>query len=404
MLLELTTADLLVIAGRVHVLGVGPVLLRGLIDLRELNFARRLNVVTLNHVLLVAVDEQASASAGLKPALLLFKVDAPEPIQVQGLAVRSFQGLLVLNFCVGRGVVLCEVGCLIVGKLGCLTLSVKLGLARDEVTIGRAPVRVLVVVVVVIIELWPVQALVEFLDCALARTVWVEAKAILVAHIHLFGRLECSPSIGQHVGAVLVNRRRCEVALRVGMRRVPATVHHDHGQVVLLLRVVGLHQHLLALCALGVVVLWTIALSAILRHFLLLHITLRLLHRRIYLGGRRVGRQATPLLLSRRLLARTDCLQAGGLQVADLLGVERVRMSFLARVKGRLLVFTEFGGALGLLFAILGERQRLGVLADEGEPERGLAAGRLCSGLAVRRGLGLGGWRLRRWVSRGFAF
>lgn len=106
------TADLLIVAGtRVHVRLKGhDFLLWLLIHFYELNFARRLDVVTLDHIFFVAVDEQASLGAGLEPALLLFEVIASEPIQWG----CSRHGLLVFNFCVGGSLVLREVGCLIV--------------------------------------------------------------------------------------------------------------------------------------------------------------------------------------------------------------------------------------------------------------------------------------------------
>ena len=112
-LLDLTcTADLLIVAGtRVHVRLKGhDILLRPLVHLNQLNFARRLNVVTLDHIFFVAVDEQTSLGAGLKPTLLLFEIITSEPIQWG----CPLHGLLVFNFCVGGSLVLREVGCLIV--------------------------------------------------------------------------------------------------------------------------------------------------------------------------------------------------------------------------------------------------------------------------------------------------
>lgn len=86
---------------------------------------------------------------------------------------------------------------------------------------------------------------------------------------------------------------------------------------------------------------------------------------------------------------------------ADLLGLRM--LSVVVRVKGsRMLVFTEFGGALGLPFAVLSKRQRLGVLADQGELKRCLTSGRLC--LRRGAGLGLGGLWARQLLGRELGF
>ena len=267
-------------------------------------------------------------------------------------------------------------------------------MVRDEVPVRRALVRV----PMTIIKFWSVQALVDFLDCALSRTILIKTEAILVSDIHFFGCLERNSSIC-HEGALLVNRS-CKFVLRVEVLRVPTAVHYDHGQMVVLrLRVVCLHDHLLALDALWEIVLGKIALRAILRHFLLLSTTILLHHCRIYLLHQRVRHHVAPLLLNWRLLPHTSCVLVGGKVVADLLGVRM--LSVVVRVKGRrMLVFTEVCGALGLPFAVLSKRQRLGVLADQGELERCLTAGRL----SLRRGASLGGLLVRQLLGRELGF
>lgn len=267
-------------------------------------------------------------------------------------------------------------------------------MVRDEVPVRRALVRV----PMTIIKFWSVQALVDFLDRALSRTILIETEAILVSDIHFFGCLERNSSIC-HEGALLVNRS-CKFVLRVEVLRVPTAVHYDHGQMVVLrLRVVCLHDHLLALDALWEIVLGKIALRAILRHFLLLSTTILLHHCRIYLLHQRVRHHVAPLLLNWRLLPHTSCVLVEGKMVADLLGMRM--LSVVVRVKGRrMLVFTEVCGALGLPFAVLSKRQRLGVLADQGELERRLTAGRL----SLRRGAGLGGLLVRQLLGRELGF
>jgi hypothetical protein len=229
----------------------------------------------------------------------------------------------------------------------------------DEVPVRRALVRVSMT----IIKFWSVQALVDFLDRALTRTILVEAEVILVSDIHFFGCLERNSPIC-HEGALLVNRS-CKFVLRVEVLRIPTAVHYDHGQMeVLRLRVVCLHDHLLALDALGEIVLGKIALRAILRHFLLLSTTSLLHHCRIYLRHHRVRHHVAPLLLNWRLLPRTSCVLVGGKVVADLLGVRM--LSVVVWVKGRrMLVFTEVCGVLGLPFAVLFNRKRLRAFADQ---------------------------------------
>ena len=59
-------------------------------------------------------------------------------------------------------------------------------MVRDEVPVRRALVRVSMT----IIKFWSVQALVDFLDRALTRTILVEAEVILVSDIHFLGCLE----------------------------------------------------------------------------------------------------------------------------------------------------------------------------------------------------------------------
>lgn len=74
-----------------------------LIYFHQFDLAIGLNVVTLNHVLLIAVDEQTTLGAGLETRLVLFKVTT-EATGLHRLAIGPFKSLLVFNLGVGGAV------------------------------------------------------------------------------------------------------------------------------------------------------------------------------------------------------------------------------------------------------------------------------------------------------------